>query len=290
MPEALRVIFTVWFGALGLAVGSFLNVCIYRLPRGLAVTGRSHCPNCGATLRILDLVPLFSQLCLRSRCRHCWTPFSWRYFTIEALVGALYAWLFAYAGRHGAVDWVWLGTLVVAVPCLIAVIVVDLETYTIPDGILIALLVAGVGAEAARWALQPGYAPRFAPAGIPIPNSLAGAALGFGGLWLLGWLFARVLGEEAMGFGDIKFLGAAGALLGPEWLLLWFFIVAVALGALVGLAAVAVRRLGRIGDSEHRVARTRLPFGPFLAVALGLALLWPEELAWTFAALYGFAA
>lgn len=290
MPEALRAVFTVWFGALGLSVGSFLNVCIYRLPRGLAVTGRSHCPNCGTTLRAADLVPLLSQFFLRSRCRYCWTPFSWRYFAVESLCGALYVLLYRHAGRHGDVDWIWLATMLVAVPCLIAVIVIDLETYTIPDGLLVALGVAGVGAEIARWALRPDGRPPFAlPGGIPIPSSLAGAALGFGGLWLLGWVFSRVLGEEAMGFGDVKFLAAAGALLGPSLLLLWFFVTAVALGALVGLGTMLVRRIGRFGDSEHRVARTRLPFGPFLAFALGIALLWPEEMAWTFAALYGFA-
>lgn len=289
MPDAIRVVLAVWHVAIGVSVGSFLNVCIWRLPRGLSLLGRSHCPNCGTTLHALDLIPLVSQIALRSRCRYCLSPFSWRYFSIEALTGFVFLFLFLHTYRRVGIDWIWLSTMWVVAPALLVVIAVDLETYTIPDGTLWLMIAAGVGSEVARWVLQPGWHPMWSPGGVPIPNAVAGAALGFGGLWLIGWIFGKILGDDAMGFGDVKFMAAAGALLGPGWLLLWFFVLAVALGALVGLGAVAVRKLARLGDSEHRVARTRLPFGPFLAVALGIALLYPEELAWTFAALYGFA-
>lgn len=292
MPEALRTALAVWHFALGLAVGSFLNVCIYRLPRGLSVTGRSHCPTCGCTLRLPDLVPVLSQLLLRSRCRHCGARFSWRYAAVELACGLMFLALFLFVLEVRGGSLPLLAKLLVCFPCLLAIIIVDVETYTIPDGLLVALAVAGVGYDIALRAMG---SPEFAPVRIPlpygltlpVPQSLLGGAVGFGGLWALSWLFGRVLGEEAMGFGDVKLLGAAGTLLGAGMTLLAFFLLAVALGAAAGSIAMAARRVRGGVDSEHRVSRSRLPFGPFLAIALAAALLLPGEMAGVAAALYG---
>lgn len=278
-----------WHFALGASVGSFLNVCIYRLPRGLPVTGRSHCPTCGTTLRPVDLVPLLSQLALRSRCRHCGARFSWRYFGVEALLGAIYAGSFLFVVFTAGGDAALLAKLLVALTCLVGVIAVDLETYTIPDGFIVALAVTGVGYDLASWALGTNAMPPVQVLGrLPVPQSVLGAAAGFLGLWLVGRLFSLLLGQEAMGFGDVKLTGAAGALLGPGLLLPAYFLLAVALGAVVGLAVVLWRRVASPIDSEHRVARTRLPFGPFLAVALAISLLLPDALRAGLVRLYGF--
>lgn len=290
---------TLWHFALGLCIGSFMNVCIYRLPRGLSVTGRSHCPSCGTTLRVMDLVPLVSQLALRCRCRYCGARISWRYFAVELLMGLLLAgaYLFAVqgpaAGTGLAAQTIFLLRLWVVIPCLVAIILVDLETYTIPDGFVIALLVAGVAADVAyQFAAE--VPPVMPPIRVPLPGgvelpllqSVAGAALGYGGLWLLARAFSMALGEEAMGLGDVKLMAGAGALLGPTLSLLGFFLLAVALGAVGGIAAIIVRRLKGGVDSEHRVAKTRLPFGPFLAVSLGVTVLWPSGVAGIVSTLY----
>jgi len=277
-----------WHFALGASVGSFLNVCIYRLPRGLPITGRSHCPTCGTTLRLADLVPLLSQLALKSRCRYCGARFSWRYFGIEALLGTVYAASFLFVAHTAGGDAALLAKLLIALTCLVGVIAVDLETYTIPDGFLVALAATGVGYDLALLALGSAAMPPIMVFGrVPVPQSILGALTGFAGLWLIGRLFSLVLRQEAMGFGDVKLTGAAGALLGPGLLLPAYFLLAVALGAVVGLVVVVWRRLTRRVDSEHRVARTRLPFGPFLAVALAMALLFPDALRAGLSRLYG---
>ncbi len=290
---------TLWHLALGLCIGSFINVCIYRLPRGLAVTGRSHCPSCGTTLGLSDLMPLLSQLALRRRCRYCGAGISWRYFTIELVMGLLLAaaYLFTSLGpmaEHGAVaQAIFLGRLWVAVPCLLAIIVIDFETYTIPDGLVIALVAIGVITDlayqlagVAASPMPPIPLPLGGSVVLPIPQSVLGAIVGFGGLWLLGRIFSVLLGEEAMGYGDVKLMGGAGALLGPGLSLLGFFLLAVTLGAVGGIAGILARRLIGRADSEHRVAKTRLPFGPFLAVSLGLTLLYPAEVAGAVSVLY----
>lgn len=290
---------TLWHFVLGLCIGSFINVCIYRLPRSLAVTGRSHCPQCGTTLGLRDLVPLLSQLALRCRCRYCGARISWRYFSVELLMGALLAGAFLFtvhgpvAAAGPAAQTVFLLRLWVAIPCLVAIVVIDSETYTIPDGLVVALVATGILSD---------LVPRFLGAGPPalapiplhlssdlqvaLPQSIVGSVVGFGGLWLLGRCFSVALGEEAMGYGDVKLMAGAGALLGPGLSLLGFFLLAVTLGAIGGLAGIAIRRLSGRADSEHRVAKTRLPFGPFLAVSLGAAMLYPAGLAGVVSGLY----
>ncbi|MBD3176561.1 MAG: hypothetical protein GF320_15380 [Armatimonadia bacterium] len=288
-PSPVVPLVALWHFALGLTVGSFMNVCIYRLPRGLAVTGRSHCPSCGTTLRLSDLIPLFSQVVLGSRCRYCGARFSWRYFGVEALIGALLAGAYLLA-VYGPVDGtkaehaLWMVRMWIAVPCLVAIVFVDFETYTIPDGLVVALVVIGVASDIGyRVVGSTVFPPLGIPLGggheLPLLQSIQGAVVGFGGLWLLGRIFSAILGEEAMGYGDVKLMAGAGALLGPGWSLLGFFLLAVALGAVGGIAGILIRRLAGSSDSEHRVAKTRLPFGPFLAVSLGVCMLQPEGVA-----------
>jgi leader peptidase (prepilin peptidase)/N-methyltransferase len=238
----------------------------------------------------VDLVPVLSQLVLRARCRHCGSRFSWRYLAVEVVCGALYSAAFLLVARHRDGDALLLARLLVTAPCLVAVIVVDFETYTIPDSFIVVLAGSGLAYDVGCILMgRPALPPIVVGggAGLHIPQSIVGGMIGFGGLWLVSRGFGAIVGEESMGFGDVKLLGAAGTLFGAGWLLLAFFLLAAGLGAAAGIGLVVYRRIRGTGGSEHRVARTRLPFGPFLALSAGVALAFPKEMVAALGAVYG---
>ncbi|PIT73029.1 A24 family peptidase [Limnohabitans sp. B9-3] len=250
---------------LGLQLGSFLNVVIYRLPRQLQrewradcaayleVTvpheeasplmswqTRSQCPHCGTTLRARDLVPVLSFLVLRGRCAHCQHSVSWRYPVVELAVMAAWGLCAAHWGPSGAaVLWACFVTT------LIALAFIDADTQLLPDQLTQPLLWAGLIVAALGWTAQP-----FFPA-------FWGAIAGYMSLWLVAKLFERVRGQPGMGAGDFKLFAALGAWLGVGALPL------LVLGASVSavLVAVAMRLSGR-GTAEQR-----MPFGPSLVLA-----------------------
>ncbi|CAN1495829.1 PulO Type II secretory pathway, prepilin signal peptidase PulO and related peptidases [Burkholderiaceae bacterium] len=250
---------------LGLQLGSFLNVVIYRLPRQLQrewradcaayleVTvpheeasplmswqTRSQCPHCGTTLRARDLVPVLSFLMLRGRCAHCQHSVSWRYPVVELGVMAAWGLCAAHWGPSGAaVLWACFVTT------LIALAFIDADTHLLPDQLTQPLLWAGLIVAALGWTAQP-----FFPA-------FWGAIAGYMSLWLVAKLFERVRGQSGMGAGDFKLFAALGAWLGVGVLPL------LVLGASVSavLVAVAMRLSGR-GTAEQR-----MPFGPSLVLA-----------------------
>jgi len=265
---------------LGLGVGSFLNVCIYRMPRDESVVlPPSHCPACGARLRPLDLVPLFSFLLLGRRCRHCQAPISWRYFVIELVTGLVFLgfWM-AYARRLLEIADV--ATLVVYLAfaaALIAVFVIDLEHFIIPDELVLVGVAAGAARDAAGLILWNGL-PR--PASLPlpwslwmlkgvengVPASLAGMVAGvvvFEGTALFSALVFR---KEGMGGGDVKLAAAIGAVVGPGPAVLSFG-MAIFAGAFIG-GGLMLARVKRRGDY--------IPFGPFMAAAAVAVMLAPE--------------
>lgn len=255
-------------------VGSFLNVCIYRLPRDRSVVSPpSHCPQCGARLRAVDLVPLLSFLALGRKCRFCGGPIGWRYFIVEFITGAAFvaAW-FACGGSLLALPY-WLFA-----SAIIAVVFSDLDHMIIPDGLVVAALGAAVLGEAIS--VLSGERPALS---VPVPGTgvalfrvVAGGAVGlvvFTGVRGFSQLLFR---REGMGLGDVKLAGAIGAMLGPGLALLSFGL-AVAAGAVVGVALIALRVRRRM---EY------LPFGPFLAAASLVALLAPGYLVSSSRALY----
>lgn len=225
---------------LGLVFGSFASLMAYRLPLGQpVVTGHSRCPNCGHTLHIADLVPVFSFLWNRGKCRHCATAISMRYPLIEISTALLFVMVLAVAGP-GLLAIV-LGLLVLG---LIIMTVVDLEYQIIPDQISWAL--AGLGIAYHLLGDTPGNA---------WPSAGAGALAGFLTAWLLRAVFQRLKGREALGFGDVKFFAVAG---------LWTGIGGLAdfmmLSGLAGILFAAGWRM-RGGDAVF-------PFGPALGVGL----------------------
>lgn len=232
---------------LGLIVGSFANVCIYRLPRRQSVvTPPSRCPSCGALIRAFDNVPVLSWLLLRGRCRACRGPISPRYPAVEAANGLL--WL-ALAAARGPRAQTFVGMALVT--ALLVLSVIDLEHQILPDAVTLPGVAAGLAAS-------------FLPGSPVRPLSALLAAAG-------GWLafaavakaYRLVRGVEGLGQGDWKMAAMLGAFLGWQPMLLTVLIAAVA-GTLVGLGAVALR--GR--DMRHA-----LPLGTFLGAA-GIAVVF----------------
>ncbi len=244
-----RICAYVLFGLCGLSVGSFLNVVIYRVPRGMSLSRPgSHCPTCGYTLRWYDNIPILSYLMLGGKCRACRAHISFRYTLVEvatmglSLLSALLFWRVAplYAV-----------TAALAVPVLICIFFIDLEHMLIFDRFQIALTLLGV------------LAMLLDPTTV-FWEHLIGAAVG-GGLFLAVYYGAILfLGREGLGFGDVKLMAAAGLLLGWQRLLF-----AVLVGSVVAsLVLVSLRLVRR--DEEGR----EYPFAPFLVVGILAALFF----------------
>jgi leader peptidase (prepilin peptidase)/N-methyltransferase len=249
----LSALFAAYVALVGLVVGSYLNVVIFRLPRGLStVLPRSRCTECGTVIRAFDNIPLLSYLILGGRCRVCRARISWRYPLIEALTGALFVLCFLRFGV--AVE-----TAVAAAFCtaMVALAAIDIEHYLLPDAITGPGIVLGIALQPfVDWArLGPGV--RGALLG-----GVAGAALGAGillSVWGAWYLLRR---EEGMGLGDVKMLAMIGAFLGWKGVLVSLFAAALS-GALAGLLLMAWKGLGM---------KARLPFGAFLALGGLIAL------------------
>ncbi len=271
---------------LGLAMGSFLNVVIYRLPVMLdrawreqcsELTGeaaaatlpagaperfnlavpRSACPACQAPVTALQNIPLISWLMLSGRCANCGKPISVRYPLVEALSGVLCA---AVAWRFGF-GWPALAAMVLT-GFLIALTFIDVDHQLLPDSLTLPLL--WLGLLLSLWAGQAGGA----PVPVDVRSSLIGAIAGYVSLWSVYHLFRLLTGKEGMGYGDFKLSAALGAWLGWQ-MLLPIILVASAVGALVGIALLSLR-----GQSRA----TPIAFGPFLAAAGWLMLMFGPQL------------
>lgn len=243
----------VLLGVMGLLIGSFLNVCIYRLPRDQSVVmPASHCPTCDTPLRWYHNVPVVSWLALRGRCGWCRAPIHWRYPVVEALNGALYV-------LHG-VMFEWDALLLVRLAFASALLVLfftDLDCRILPNEITVGGAVAGL---LVALVLPPG-----------IVASVIGVLLGGGVLWATGALYERVRGVEGMGMGDVKMLAMIGAVLGWPLMLLTLVLSSVA-GGVLGVVLILVR-----GDART----TALPFGSFLApAALAASVVGQPVLDW----------
>lgn len=267
--------------AMGACVASFLNVCIWRLPRGESVVSPpSHCPNCNARIRWYQNIPILSWCCLRGRCANCHKPISIRYTVVELLGAALF--LLAYLqwgmpfflGLEPALGLQKL-TCLWAVPVfwlvftgLILGSFIDLAHFYLPDRVTIGGMILGVPLSYLVPELQ-GETARL-PA---LCWSLGGLAFGFVFLWLIGFVFSKIVKKEALGFGDVKLIGAVGAFFGP-WAVLFTIIVSSFVGAVVGMALI-LRGKAKLGGF------TAVPYGPFLALGVVAWMFWgPRILDW----------
>ena len=234
---------------LGLVMGSFLNVCIWRLPRHESLlTPSSHCPSCGKSIAVYDNIPVVSFLLLRGRCRSCRQPISWRYPLVELANGLAYVMLL---WRYG-LGW---PTAVYAAlfSALLVITAIDLDHQIIPDRITLPGMALGL--VAAAWVLPHGFV-----------SGLAGLLVG-GGLFYL----VALLSRGGMGGGDIKMIAMVGAFLGWKAVLLTIFLGALA-GSFVGLFLILFRGKNR---------KTPVPFGPFLSLGAAASLFWgPGIIEW----------
>jgi len=276
---------------LGLIVGSFLNVCILRLPAAtaeepmslLASCARqlrsitfppSACPGCGATIKAYDNVPVLSYLALRGRCRACHAPISAMYPAVEALAGLLFLACYLKFGLTlAAAKWAVFSAM------MLALVFTDIRERILPDlitfggallGLALSLLIP-VGDGAALWLARRAFAfPPPWPA-LSFADALFGAAFGAGVLWIVAEGYFRLRKREGMGLGDVKMMALVGSFLGLKLTFLTLFLGSLA-GSILGLLFIALFRKGE---------NYELPFGVFLATGALLSVFFgPEILQW----------
>ena len=285
--------------ALGLCFGSFLNVCIYRLPREKSVvTPRSACPHCGDLIPLYHNLPVLSWLILRGKCRSCKQPISPRYLVIELLTGLLFLACYAHFGLTlAALKCVVLGYL------LLGLVFTDAETKLLPDAMTLPGLALGIGFSlvvpvndlASR--IMPGLISPAMRSEISwriwsLSDSLLGAAVGASFLYGAAAIYLRARGVEGMGFGDVKLMAMVGAFLGAKLTIFTLFSASIA-GSLFGVStvlAVWIKRTRRRMRRHHESAaaarrrawasaaialrRHQMPFGVFLGSMAMIALFY----------------
>jgi len=263
-----------WLFVLGCAVGSFLNVCIWRLPRGMAINNpsRSLCPGCRHPIAWYDNIPLISFLALRARCRHCGELISWRYPLVEGLTGALFALIYV---RQGVIVGTGRGQLVVMMllsAMLIVASAVDMEFRIIPDEISLFGLLAGLFAGLLLPQLHVGPAAHHTFRALTgfrhldgLIGSATGALVGGGTVFVCALVGELMFRKEALGFGDVKLMAMVGAFLGWKAALVVFFLSPF-FGLVYGLPLLVLK-------GQHT-----MPFGPFLSCAAMVTVLFRTEL------------
>ena len=271
--RAKPTFFVIFSAIFGLAVGSFLNVVIHRLPKMMErewhnnclelqgkevpeqpkytiVTPRSACPNCGHNITALENIPVISYLMLGGKCKGCKSKISIRYPLIEALTGVVIG---AVACKYGYTYSSLFAFMFVF--ALVALTFIDFDTQLLPDDITLPLLWLGL-----LFNLNGGF--------VDIKSAVLGAVFGYLILWSVYWLFKLVTGKEGMGYGDFKLLGAIGAWFGWQ-LLPAVILLSSVVGAIIGIAMIMFK--GKSGG-------TAIPFGPFLALGGIAALFFGQQL------------
>ena len=260
----------------GLLIGSFLNVCIYRWPRDLSVVRpRSACPGCDAPIAWYDNIPVLSFILLRGRCRNCGATISYRYPLVELLTAVLFACILWQVGFSlAAIKYCSL------VGMLLALMFTDLEERILPDeftlgGTLLGLAlspflrVSDITAHAVLGGL---FGIHFPERGMSVAESLFGAVIPAGSLWLGGWAFEKIRHKEGLGLGDVKMMAMVGAFLGVRGSLLTLIAGSLA-GSVIGLIYIRV--------AKKDMGEYQLPFGTFLAgAAILAAMIGPKVIDW----------
>lgn len=279
------------FFCFGLIFGSFLNVCIYRLPRGLSVVSpRSACPACNAPIAAGDNIPLLSWMILGGRCRHCHEPITPRYAVVELICGLLFLLSFLQAGP----------SLLAFKGCILSFLLLgltftDAETHLLPDAMTLPGL--AIGLVLSLFELVPGPAFLLFPIHFQgdvtplqpdiqlglrsLGNAVLGAAIGSGALYGIGWIYRKLRNVEGIGLGDVKLMALVGAFVGPA-LTLFVLCTASLLGGIFGMFVLAVvfrKRFARYRRSLGKRAAARswqaaqttmrsleIPFGVFLSL------------------------
>ena len=263
---------------LGLLVGSFLNVVIYRVPEGLNRNWKlqakqmldlpleqgegerfnilmppSHCPSCKSAIKPWQNIPILSYVLLKGQCKHCHTAISLRYPLVELLTGLVFA---VCAWKFGA-TWTAVAAMVFSA-YLIAMIFIDADTQLLPDQLTLPLMWGGIVFHLAAYLLQADW-------GITnLVDSLLGAIVGYMSLWSIFQLFKLVTGKEGMGYGDFKLLAALGA-----WLGISVLPIIIIMSAVVGLIFALIMKVAK---------NQPMPFGPYLAISGWIVLVFSQPI------------
>ena len=270
-----------WFFMLGAAVGSFANVCVYRIPWQKSILWpSSHCPGCLQAIAARDNVPILGWVLLGGRCRNCRLPIAIRYPLVEFLVGALFA--AAYVAdvvyAPGMLDGMAFARMLyhdLLISFLVIATFIDYDYYLIPDAVTVPGMIVGVllGAVVPELRFEPSQAHSFW-GGLWV--GLLGWAVGGGLVWFVRIIAGLALRREAMGFGDVTLMAMIGAFLGWQAAILTFFIAPFfgLLHALLKIIRMVLKRIARmpiIGSDRE------IPFGPYLSLAAVMLLLtWPQ--------------
>lgn len=273
-----------WFAygfvfVIGAAIGSFLNVVIYRVPIEASLFPSSACPGCGASIRFYHNVPILGWLILGGKCRNCKEPISWRYPAVELLTALLFVLVYWQVGFTP-----YLPVALVFTAVITSLVFIDAEHMILPNVITYPLFAAALGVRviypivfAGDYFSDTAYAPIASLTGYPrwlvsLAGAIFGALIGGGSLWLVGAIWKALRGVDAMGLGDVKLLFGIGALLGWRLTALTIFIGAFA-GALAGIAVLM--------KQKDRDLQTQIPFGIFLGIGAITAMLFGERMiAW----------
>lgn len=250
----MTTVVTILAGALGIAVGSFLNVCIDRLPRGESIaSGRSHCDGCKRQLTARELVPVISYLVLKGRCGSCRAQIPRRMPIVEVVTGLIFASLYLAYGPSGTF------LLLAAYACILTIVfVIDLEHGLILNKVVTPILVLALAVAAIA---PPQWLGTIGP--HPIVSALIGAATGFVLLFLV-----ALVSRGGMGWGDVKFAAFMGAATGFPLIMVAIF-AGIVTGGVSGIVLLVFRKKGR---------KETIPFGPFLAAGTMIALLWGQAI------------
>ncbi|MEJ5300115.1 MAG: prepilin peptidase [Thermodesulforhabdaceae bacterium] len=261
-PDAAVLVIIGLFGAI---MGSFFNMLIYRVPRGLSILGpSSFCPNCTKSLPLWANVPILSYLLLRGKCAHCKHPIPLRYLLVEVITVVTYVLLYYRNIEYGIIQWF---IEAIFVSLLIVVTFTDLETYLIPDIFSIGGLITGL--VVSPWNRV-----------VTVMDVFLGVLIGGGVLFLIAYGYQKVRGVEGMGGGDVKLLAMIGAFTGWKGAVMALFISAFT-GAIAGLVIIGVKqskkgakKITSDNIQGQTALSTMIPYGPFLAFGGLIALIW----------------
>lgn len=236
----------------GMCIGSFLNVCIYRLPSSMSIIkpSRSFCPQCKSAIQFYDNIPVFSYLWLKGRCRHCKTSISLRYPLVELMTGILaVAIFFMFELRPESIVYF------IFISSLLVITFIDIDHQIIPDIITLPGIPMGLAAS-------------FILPAMTFKSSLLGLLVGGGSLFLVAWTYSLITRKEGMGGGDIKLLGMIGAFIGWKGVLFTIFVASLA-GTFAGMIVMLLK---------GKNLKFAIPFGPFLSIGAMSYVFFGEKI------------
>ncbi len=273
LPEFIAYTFIFIIGA---AVGSFLNVVIHRVPNEESIVyPNSACPQCGKSIKPYDNIPILSWLILRGQCRNCRKPIAWRYPAVELLTALLFVLVYGQIGFTA-----FLPVALIFAATMVALIFIDAENMILPNVITYPLLVFALlvrviyplffsvtFSDSKIFPLT--YLLEYPVWLVSLVGAVLGGLIGGGSLWLVGEIWKRLRGVDAMGLGDVKMMFAVGALLGWQLTLLSIFLGAFS-GAVIGVFLIS--------RQKEKDMQTQIPFGIFLGIGSVISLLFGEQI------------